>query len=486
MSTRSHFSRIKHPLLRFLSDHQRDEVHSAALEILEGTGVRIMHEEALHLLQKAGAVVNGEHVIIPEGLVKQALVAAPSRVVLTNRSGARSLFLESKKSYYGTGSCCPFTMDLFTGKRRKSTKEDVAVMARISDALPNIDFVMSMGLVRQAHPAVGYIHEFDAMVSNTTKPIIVSAQDGENVLAIKELAGIVSGNSQGLQSLFAVYSESTSPLKHAQDALSKLLVCAQNRIPLIHTVGIMGGATGPVTVAGALIQANAELMSALVIHQLKAPGAPFLYGGTITMIDMRTMAHPYGAPEFHLLSSALTEMGEYYGLPVFSTGGCSDAKTFDAQAASEAIYSLLLASLSGGNLIHDIGYIDSGLTSSLQQLVFSNEAIELIKHITGGISLDDSEMALDVIQEVGPEGNYLCHTHTLDHFKDRYMPQLFTRQSYNQWAAEGGLDLEQRIQKKTEEILQQSPVEELPPHIRREMDSFIDGYIEKNASYHRE
>jgi trimethylamine--corrinoid protein Co-methyltransferase len=479
---RSNMKVQKTPTLKFLSTEQIELIHLKSLEILEHTGVEVFHKEALDLLDGAGAIVEkGNRVRIPEFLVKKALLTAPSRIVMANRDGKRVMFNESTNSYFGTGSGCPNTIDPYTGERRLSDKQDVANAAKVCDYLPNIDFVMSMGLARSKKPEVGYIHEFDAMVRSTKKPIIMSAYDGQNVANIITMAEIVMGGTEELRNkpLLAVYSEATSPLRHAEDAVGKMLVCAEKWVPIIHTIGLMAGATAPITLAGTLVQGNAELLSALVIHQLKNPGAPFFYGGTITPIDMKTMAHPYGAPEFHKLSSALTEMGSYYKLPVFSTGGCSDAKTFDQQASAEAAYSLLLAALSGGNLIHDIGYIDSGLTSSLSQIVFSDEVIELIKHIVDGISTEEDELALEAINRVGPGGHYLGDEHTVKNFRRIYSPKLLTRQSYASWKESGAKTLGQVVNEKVIDILENYEVEQLADNIITSLDEAISEFSSK-------
>jgi len=475
------------PTLRYLTKDQMDEIHYAGLEILERTGVQVYHEESLNLLRSAGAIVEGTLVRIPEFLVKKALVTVPSRIILANRDGKRCMFLEGRRSYFGTGSCCPYTIDPYTGKRRLGNKGDVANMAKVCDSLPNIDFTMSTNLVQDTYPEIGYIHEFDAMVRNSTKTIIMSLQDAQNTRDIIEMAETVAGGPEEFRKkcFLAVYSETTSPLRHSDDALGKVMVCAEKWVPIIHTVGQMAGATTPITMAGAIAQANAELLSVLVIHQLKQPGAPFLYGGTITPIDMRTMAHPYGAPEFHVFSACLTELGvDYYKIPVFSTGGCSDAKTFDQQAAAEATYSLLLESLAGGNLIHDIGFIDSGLTSSLAEIVFSNEVIELIKHVVRGVSFGEEETALDVIDRVGPGGHYLGEEHTLKNFRRIFTPQLFTRESYDGWVNNGSKALGEKIDEKVRNILETYIPKELPEEIQNRLDNLIDRYTKEAIERH--
>lgn len=465
------------PVLRYLTDDQMGRVHFMSLEVLERIGVRVLHPEALDMLRDAGAWVSGDRVKIPEFLVKKALGSAPSRVVLADRQGRRRFYLEGRRAYFGTGSCCPYFIDPFSGLRRESTKQDTGDAAKMVDALCNLDFAMSLALVRASDPALGYLHEFDAMVRNTIKPIIVSCADGKNAQTIIEMASIVAGGTDCLKeaSFLAVYSEITSPLIHSRDGLEKVFACADSQIPIVYTVGMLAGATGPVTIEGALVQANAEVLSGLVIHQLRRPGAPFIYGGTITPMDMKTMIHPYGAPEFHVFSALFAELGSrYYHLPVFSTGGCSDSKTFDEQAAAEATYSLVLATLSGGNLIHDIGYLDGGLTGCLSMLVLADEVIEAIKHMIVSVDTDYSALPLDLIADVGPGGHYLDKEHTLQNFRRIFVPQRFDRGSYRLWQEHGSKSLSERLEDEVRRTLGDHEVPPLPEEVSRALDEVIE------------
>ncbi|NLA27973.1 MAG: trimethylamine methyltransferase [Firmicutes bacterium] len=451
-----------------MTDNQLNAIHNATLELLATTGVQVNQDESIELLRSAGAIVKENNIVqIPEALVKRALSTVPSRIVMSNRDGKRCMFLEPGRSYFGTGSGCPNIIDPFTGERRRTTREDVANEARLCDSLPNIDFVMSLGLVEHEDPDLGYIYEFEAMARNTKKPIIASCSDGQNAQDIINMAAAIMGGHNQLRekTLIAIYSEATAPLRHAEDALEKLLVCAKNWIPVIHTIGSLAGATAPVTLAGALATGNAEVLSALVIHQLKQPGAPFFHGGTITPIDMKTMVHPYGAPEFHVLSACLTEMGRYYNMPVFSTGGCSDAKLFDEQASAEAAYSLLLEALSGGNLIHDIGYVDSGLTADFSMVYFSDEMIGLIKHVISPVPVGDEELALEAVHRVGPGGHFLSDPHTLKHFRSIYSPKLFVRDRYELWEEKGSESLGNTIRKRVIDVLENYDSEQFSEQI---------------------
>lgn len=481
------FSIQQTPRLTYLSREQLAEIHLATLEVLAKTGVRFMHPQAIEILRSGGAIIEDDLVKFPEWMVKRALSTVPSRIVMANRDGERCMFLEGRRSYYGTGSCCPYTIDPYTGERRLAVKQDVANMAKLCDYLPNLDFVMSLNLVRDKYPEIGYIHEFDAMARHTKKPIIVSLQNGQNTRDIIEMAETIMGGPAELRAkpLLAVYSESTSPLRHAKDALEKTMVCAEKWVPVIHTIGELMGATAPATMAGAIIQANAEILSVLVLHQLVQPGAPFFHGGTITPIDMKTMVHPYSAPEWFICAAALVELGaDYYNMPVFNTGGCSDAKLFDEQAAAESTYTLLLETLAGGNLIHDIGFIDCGLTSSLPLITFSNEIIGLVRHLAAGIPWDDDQLALAAIHRVGPGGHYLDDPHTMQHFRHFYAPELCTRLPYAKWVKEDGKTLGEKVEEKTRWILDNHEPEPLEPAITAQLDNLIERFTHEAESRH--
>ena len=465
------------PILKYFSQEQMEDIHLASLELLATTGVQVNNEEALGLLRDAGAVITKDNIVkYPEFLVKRALATVPSRVVMANRDGERIMFLEGRRCYYGPGPSLPNAIDPFTGERHGSCKEDVINSAVICDYLPNIDYLMSMNLVYHDIPDMGYIHEFDAMLRNSKKPIVALCGSGKNCRDIIEMAETVMGGPDALREapILAVYSEVTSPFRQTNDALEKTLVCAENWIPAIHTMGQIMGASSPSTIAGAIIQANAELLSSIVIHQLKQPGAPVLYGGTISAMNMRTLSYQQGNPEYTLCNALLAEMGtDYYNMPVFNTGGGSDAKVFDAQAAAEATCSLLLSSLAGGNLLHDVGYLDSGMLGSTETLVFSDEMIGMIKPLLNGVAWTEEDLAVDAIQRVGPGGNYLKDRHTLKNYKKLHQTDMFERKLYNAWVRDGSKTLEQKVRERTCWILENHKPEPLTKEISDKLDELL-------------
>lgn len=468
---------MKQPLqFRVLSESQLEELHSAALEILRRTGVDILEEEARELLREAGAKVDGSRVRISPGLVEWATRAAPSQVVICDRNSTPAMYLERRKSYYGTGSDTHNVIDPYTGERRVAVKADIAKVARVCDYLPNIDFVMCMGIANDVTESISDLHHFEAMVNNTKKPIVSTAWNLNNLKDIVEMAEVVAGGPEALRCnpSMVLYLEPISPLQITLEATEKLLYMASKGLPVIWTPGQVGGATSPMTIAGALAQGNAEALIGLVITQLKREGSPVIYGGCALPMDMATMLAAYGAPEFMLSVAAWADIAHYYRLPVWGYAGCSDSKVFDQQAALEGAMNTLMATLSGQNLIHDVGYIESGLTTSLEQLVSSDEVIGMAKQIAKGIEISEETLALDVIDTVGPGGHFLGEEHTLRHFRENWFPALIDRSNYESWVGKGKKTLGQRANERVREILEAHVPEPLPEEVRGKLKAIIE------------
>ncbi len=426
---------------RLLSDAQLEEMHLATLEILRRTGVRVFDPEARELLQDAGCTVSDETLVrFPAAVVEDALRSAPPRVVLAGRDGAPRVRLEGHRVYFGTGSDLPNTLDLESGERRLSLLADVRNAARLADYLPNLDFVMSMALPSDVPSETSDRRSFLAMAENTTKPLVFTAWDEEGLADIVAMAELIAGGEQALarNPFLLAYLEPTSPLKHTGVVLRKLLLMADKGLPFVYAPGPLDGASAPVTPAGALAMANAEVMSGIVIAQLRRRGTPVVWGCGSGPLDMRTMVGTYAAPEFMLHCMAMAELAHYYyHLPVWGFSGCSDAKGPDMQAGIESALWILWTALSGANLVHDVGYIESGLTCSLEMMVASDETISFVRRLMGGLRIEPETLALDVIDEVGPDGNYLGCDHTLRHFREVWYPRVFDRRAYDAWVQAG-------------------------------------------------
>jgi len=451
-----HYSSHHQPHLRVFSDEQVLEVHLAILEILERTGVEVREKRARELLKQAGARVEGERVRLPAQLVDWAIQSAPERVVVSSRTGERAMPLEANRVFFGTGSDTPNTIDPETRQRRRSVRADVERIARLCDALPNIDFLMSLAVAGDVPEKAPFVFEFADMMAGSSKPLVFTAHDAQDMEDIAEMAAAVVGGESALRAnpIMIHYAEPITPLIHSPMGLRKLLFCADHRIPVVYVSGMSAGATTPVTLAGGIALGAAECLSGLVIHQLAAPGAPFIFGANVSVIDMATLGYVYGGPEFPITNAALADMARYYRLPVWGLAGASDAKTVDAQAGLEAMLSVLMAVLSRGNLVHDIGYLDEGLTSSMEMVTVVDEIIGMARMIFRGVPTDRDHLAVDVIDEVGPGGQFLDTEHTARFFRtEHFLTRLLDRNPFEKWQQSGSKSLEDRANEKVREIL---------------------------------
>ena len=454
------------PRLTLLNHEQCEAIHRASLEVLRRTGVRVHHRPALDLLRRADAAIDdGNLVRMPPGLVEWAIAQAPSRVALCRRGGDEVVApLEGRQVHFGPGSDCPNYLDPRTGRRRPFTSADVVDAVRIVDALPEMGFCMSMGIPGDVGTASAYRQQFALMLEHTTKPIVFVCDGRADCEAIISMASVAAGDSQHLRlnPNVLLYSEPSTPLSHSDTATGKLLYMAEQALPIVHSPAPMMGGTAPVTLAGGLALGNAEVLSSLVMHQLERPGAPFVYGSGLHHIDMKTMISVYGAPEFQLARVAVAEMGRFYRLPTWGYAGHSDSKVMDEQAAADAALSVSVALLGGNNLVHDVGYLEAGLTTSPEMIVFTAEMISMMRSFMEGLVIDAESLALDVIHRVGPGGDFLTDAHTLDHFRDLWQPGLFDRRRAEEWLAAGGLRLGERLRDKTVGIIEEHQVEPLP------------------------
>lgn len=457
--------------LQMLTEEQIEQIHYATLEILERTGVRIDHAEALELLRGNGArIMNDGRVRIPAHLVEQALRTVPPRVVLCNRDGERALFLEEGRSYFGSSSDCPDFLDPVTGMRREFVADDGRITALVADYLPNIHFVNRAGWAADLpRPAAEWI-QFKQLLTIVRKPIGVGSPSIDTLIRVIQMAEIIAGGREQLRQHPFIYctAEPISPLTHAPLELSRMMLCAERGVPLVCYPMPMLGSTAPATFAGTLALGNAEILSGLVIHQLKAVGAPFIYGSISTIMDMRTSICSYGAPEMDLMVAAMTELAHHYRLPMFGTAGCTDAKGVDQQAAAEASVSCLMSILSGANLIHDVGLIDHCTAISPEMMVLADEIIEMTCRATQSIAVDRETLALDVIESVGPGGHYLLEPHTLQHFRQVWYPKLFSRGGYE---AERETTLSARLRQEVLEIVRTHEPRPLSEDVARELDA---------------
>lgn len=479
------FSIYETPQFCCCSQNQLEKLHHATLEILERVGVRICSEEGLDILKKAGADVRDEIARIPPPIVEHAIQVAPHRISIGDRNGKRRILLEGTKSYYGTGSDTPQMVDPYSGEVREVLNKDVGKASLLADALPNIDFVMSMGLSSDVPAGTSDIHQFYQMLSNTIKPIVVTAFNRRTLADIIEIAAIIRGGQEALEEIpyILCYNMATSPLTHSREAVEKILLCAEKKVPVIYPSSVIAGATGPASFAGAIVTGNTESLTGLVLAQLKREGTPFVHGGNFSIMDMRTGINVYGGPERLLAAAFFTELSRYYRLPSFGYAGCSDGMMFDEQVALESTLSILTAALPGSNLIHDIGYIGSGMIASYESMVMCDEVIGMIKAFMRNLVIDEETLAVDLVEKVGPGGNFLTEEHTVQHSRcDFWFPRLLNRHNFEEWEGGGGLTYAQRANRRVRELFETYQSSPLPEKVHLQIKEIIKDTDRRESS----
>lgn len=465
------------PIFEIISKENRIKILDQAYRLLENNGVKVCSEKALNIFAENGCTVTGNNVKIPKSLILKSIESAPSMIEMYDRNGNHAMSIGGHNSYFGPGPTCPNYYDPRTGKRRPAKKEDAATTALIADALEHIDFVMSLVMIGDRTKELADIHEVDAMVRNTTKPLLSWAFNADNLQVIIDLCATVAGGLEQLQEkpFLAVYCEPTTPFVHTKDALEKVIMLAENKIPCIYTPGMILGGTAPVTVAGALTVGLVDSLTGLVLSQLVQKGAPFIGAASGGPMDMRTMQHSYGAPEWVLCHNASTEIFHEINIPVFNAAGCSDTQVVDAQSAFEASIQIFAAMATGGNITHDIGFMDLGISGSPLQMVMCNEFIGYMRRLMEGVCVDEDHLAEETIISVGPGGNFLTEDHTLDFYEEElWTPEIMKRENFESWHDSGSKTLTERAQDLMNSILDSHTPEPLPDSILAKLDAIVE------------
>jgi len=332
---------------------------------------------------------------------------------------------------------------------------------------------MSMLLPSDVDQTLADTYQTEVMLANTTKPIIVVSYEFQGLKNSVEMAEAVVGDGKSLREkpILTCYINVVSGAVHNEDALKKLLYLSGKGLPSMYIPGSNAGVTSPMTQAGAIALDNAGMLVGLVLSQLTRAGAPMIISAMDpASIDMRTMVSPYAYPEKGFIRS----VSQRYNLPTLSLAGGSDSKVVDQQAAAEAALTILADVLMGGNIIHDLGYLESGLTYSFVQLAICNQIVDWVKAFFKDIEVNDETLALDDIAKVGANGTYLGTKHTRKHHKETWYPDLFERGNYKDWETLGSKSLAERARQKVETLLNEHQPEPLPDDVQLQIRKIIN------------
>ncbi len=461
---------------KMLSDDQAEEIVMAAFELLERTGAEIESPKAAEIFKKGGCWVKGSRVRIPSSKLEWALRTAPSRVTLCDRDGQRAILMETDNAHYGPGFGNAMTMDVKTGEIRKTKKEDVANISKICQGLQYIDFLMNNGKPGDVPEKTAELHAFEALVSNSKKPIVQEVSGPAQAAAIIEMAAAVAGGAEELRQnpFLAIYVENREALALNGEALETVILAAESGVPVVWNNVLFTGLTAPKSNTGALIVALANALTVTVLAQLAAEGAPVILGGFFSINDEENQVQPYGAPETSLIGAGFSNVLRYLRLPSFGYAGGCDAKISDAQMGLEAAFSTLHMGLSGTNLIFGAGQMESGAYSNPHLVVLADELVGMTRRIMRGLVVDEDHLARGVIDDVQPGGHYLGSPHTLYYFKEeQFWPQLMNRKRLDDWIAAGSKTLGTKAAEKAIDLLTYAEPVPLAAEIAAKLQAII-------------
>jgi trimethylamine--corrinoid protein Co-methyltransferase len=459
------------PRLAVLNEPQIRQLHAATATLLERTGVKVTHPQALEIFAGGGARVESDRVRVPRQLLEDALNKAPSRIVLGNRNGEDAVILEEDACWFGATVDDVYFFDPQINQRRQLTLDDCRKIVTLSDTLPNFTWGMTFGAISDVPSELADRYAARQALAYSEKPLVFSSNDIDSLRDIYEMTKIVTKNERCFEKAppAASFVTTISPLVIPDHVAEQMMFCAAHGIPQVCYAGVQAGSTAPMSFAGTLVQGNAETLACLVFNQLVRPGCAVIYGHFSTIMDMRSSIFSFGAPEMSLMVAAQSQIARHYNIPFYGTAGCSDSKLPDAQAAAEAVFSCFSSALGCAGLVHDAGLLEYGTMVSPEHMVLVNEVLHMVGQYTRGIDVGEQALALDIIDSVGPGDHYLMLDHTMQHFREVWYSELFDRSGFHHWSETGAKDLRMRVQERTLALMAQPPAS-LDPDTEKALD----------------
>lgn len=416
-----------------------DKIDRAGRRILKRVGVKILDHHTQKMLKAAGARVDfkADQVFFTGKWLDNMIAKAPPQFTLYSRDGKNDLHLGSGYVYFGNGGRVFQVLDMSTGGYRPTILKDVVNTAHLVDRLDNIRFYIIACQAHDLPPEFYHLNDFFHAFSNTTKHVMGGCDTIEGVRQLWQLATFMAGGEEPLteRPFVSVITNPISPLTLDPNTLEILEFCVLNGLPVTCAPAPIAGATSPATLAGTLAQLHAEALAGVAIAQVFSPGARVLYGAVPTAMDLRTMNLTMGSVETAMLNTCAVHLAKRYNLPVYASAGVTDAKIPDIQSGFEKGVSYLLVAMAGADYIHlAAGMLDSGNSISYEQFIIDNEILGMVHRLISGIDVNQKTLAVDVIENVGPGGNYVTEEHTVKHmFEQFFYPSLAIRMNFDRW-----------------------------------------------------
>ncbi len=468
------------PPMEIASAEQVAQIHDASMHILENTGIRFMDEEAMDLWEKAGAKVDRatQHIWPDRGLIAELVDKAPASFTWQARNPARNRFLGENSINNFPPAGMVFIRDCERG-RRPGTRDDLITLTKLNQMTNVMHFAPFLGLVMHDVPVNEKHMQHFLLGATLTDKVLMGTTHGRVITQdVIDMAKIIFGGEENVPDIGPITGgiiNVNSPLVYDDRMLGGMMTMAKHGQVTVVTPFILAGAMSPVTVAAAVAQQNAEALAGVALLQLVRPGAPAIYGGFTTNVDMKSGAPAFGTPEgaWALLIGA--QLARHYGLPYRGSGALNTANIPDAQAAAETQWSLWPCILSHTNFIaHSVGWLESGLTVSLEKYVMDVESVAMMQHFLQGPTWDNDAFALDSIHEVGPAGHHFGTMHTQKRYESAFYPAfLHDRRNLGTWQEAGAEDIVQRANHLWKKIIREYEKPPMDQAIEEALTDFI-------------
>jgi trimethylamine--corrinoid protein Co-methyltransferase len=467
--------------LEFLTRDQIESIHASSLKILEEVGVLIHENEFLKFLADDGINVdfNSKRAKISPSIVKECIKKAPKQITLYAREPKHNINLGDGKIYTHPVGGAANVIDINSGKARPSTKKDVEDLTKMVDFLPNIHSHTMIVYPNDVPVYVRDLHAVEAVIRNTGKNFDATPFNDETYQFIIEMLLALVGEEELRKRPIATCSISpTSLLQFSKDVTKIMARAVKYNLPIAILPCPLAGATSPITLAGTLVQQNAEMLAGIVMVQLLNPGNPVEYSPRCIPFSMSTGQACDGI-EAALMSVGCVQIAKYYGLPSDVYGLDTDSKVLDEQASFERAFNGILPALAGADALSGAGCVESGISVSYEQLVIDDEIFGMIFRAVRGIDFDEEKLAVDIIMKVAKEStSFLQQRHTLKHFRNEYfLPKLVNRAPRSQWEKDGGKTIIEVAREKVKKIL----AEHEPPTLDKSIIKQLEETL-KNAT----
>ena len=462
--------------LHTLNDYR--DIHLATIKVLEKTGIFVEDQPARELFGSCGAQVDEKNnlVKLPATMVEDAIESAPSQVTLEGRHPDRDVLLNGNTNAYLNFGGGINVIDPHTGVCRTSTKADLAASARLCDALQEVSIYSRAVYPLDQPQKVLHLHTAEATFGNTTKHSLHGPENKRDTERIIAMAAEAMGGAENLKKRKPISfgSAISSPLKMTRKFCETTMTSASAEFCTYAASMAMAGGTGPVNLAGVLVQTNAEILAGLVLIQLVRKGTPFIYSSYSTALDLRLGTSPLGSPETALIGASVARLCRYYQLPCLVPGITSDSKQPGIQAAYEKALTGVSAAMAGASLLVGIGGLETGLTFDFGQAVLDDEIVRMIKHLRQGFDVNPETLSVDLIHEIGHTGEFLSHDTTLLNMKSLSQTHLFDRSTREDWESRGKPQSYAEALSRAIDIIEDHQPEPLPPSASKQIRGIVE------------